>query len=222
VAFEIYEAGRGEYRWLYRAENGKVAARSDRAFDSRSDAETAIDTFKHRVAEAQVAGGTSSRGQVEGTRDRVLGFAEKLAVPIVVAVLAAVSAFLGARSAVEGDVKVKAAEIAFAGSPTLGDVQGRIQMLAQLYPNELGEWKKAAESGDRGTGFLFPTANTARWAFLQLAMQKTACADQVTQLWSDLFGPDRASPQPTANYDVFITGVKPLTPCPNAGASPSP
>jgi hypothetical protein len=195
-------------RWQFRTDGGRVLARSETSYESQSAATEGVETFKTRVSGGQTEDARKPRGEIFGiSLDKVL-------VPVLVAVLAGLGSFLATRGAIENGVKVKAAELAFAGSPTVVEVQNRIALLASLYPNELKEWKDKAQGPD----YLFPSANSARWAFLQLQMQKVACGDQVTQLWRQLFGPDRV-PALDDKPDQWVTGVTVLAACPQAPAS---
>lgn len=212
MPFEVFESRGGRFRWLYRADNGPIVTQSDGSYASRSDAERAIETFKGRVTESGTTAGTKPRESFFG-----LSLKDVL-VPVILALVAGGGSYLGAKLGVEGNIKVKAAELAFAGNPTLVDVQSRIEILAGLFPAELKEWQASA-SNDQ-TDHLFPNGNSARWAFLQLAIQKVGCADQVAQLWSQLYGPERVYMPPNAPYDTWITAVKPLTPCPTVSDSP--
>jgi uncharacterized protein YegP (UPF0339 family) len=222
MPFEVYAVRDGRFRWQYRAENGRIGAKSEGSFGSRQDADRAVETFKERVAGSPTTESTKPRGEVFGSPAL-----EKVGIPLIAALLALVGSFFGATMAVQGDVKVMAAQTAFSGTPTLTDTMGRIQVLAALYPDELKAWGPPEDpknpNAPRPTfnpNVLFPTANSARWAFLGLAMQKVDCADQVTQLWRQLWGPEMATMAPDAKTDTWIEAVKPLTPCPAASPSP--
>jgi uncharacterized protein YegP (UPF0339 family) len=127
MSFEVYRVRGGRYRWTYRADNGRLLAQSDHSYGSKADAERGIATFQQDVAQ----GGTTD---VKKPRESIFGISfEKVLVPVLVALVAFGGSYWGAKIATAGDLKVKAAELAFAGSPTLTELQARISVLAALY-----------------------------------------------------------------------------------------
>lgn len=63
------------------------------------------------------------------------------------------------------------------------------------------------------------SANSGRWAFLQLMMQKVQCPEQIVALWDKLFGPNRVEKRSGEN-DVWITSIT-IVPCPTAHTAPA-
>lgn len=140
---------------------------------------------------------------------------EKFLVPIVVGIAAAGTTIFVSNIEQQGALRTEAAAIAMSGDPTVAEVQGRIETLAIMFPNELKGWLPSEEKQGK-PDYLFPSANSGRWAFFQQVMTKIDCPEQVAALWDHLFGPERQF-QPSNTGDVWA-GTLRLPLCPDVSA----
>ncbi|WP_101297953.1 HVO_2922 family protein [Halegenticoccus soli] len=62
ATFEVYEDGRGEYRWRLRHDNGNIIADGGEGYATRQKAKQGIESVKRNAPDAEVV-------EVAGTRD---------------------------------------------------------------------------------------------------------------------------------------------------------
>lgn len=205
---EVYETSPGVWAWRF-LHGGKEVAHSAETYQSEGEASSALSSFRG----APSAADRGERLSATGGRSRSSWLATfVLLVPFLGAVLSFVGGYAGVRFAAVTDIKTHAVDLVFAGNPTPADVQSRIVSLTGLFPEELKDWQGDAINSN----YLFPSANSGRWAFLQLMMQKLQCPEQIVSLWDKLFGPNRV--EKGTDGDNWITSIA-VVPCPTTPAA---
>jgi hypothetical protein len=136
--------------------------------------------------------------------------AKDVLVPVLVGVIAGLvttaTTLYSVRANAVSDAKATAAGIIFAGNPTPAEIQYRIAAMSQIY-DEID-----LPTPDPNKPFWGDDAELPRLFFLQQAAGKAQCAQQVADLWNQMWGPNRARDE---GHIDWITSVK-LSDCPVA------
>lgn len=57
--FEVYADDRGEFRWRFRADNGRILADSAEGYKAKADCRHGVELVRQKAAEAEVRDTTS-------------------------------------------------------------------------------------------------------------------------------------------------------------------
>jgi hypothetical protein len=150
------------------------------------------------------------------------------AIPLVVALLVLYGTLRTGGLESETSQRLRAAELILADvEPT--EVSRRIAIVSRLMPDVRQDLDKLVDvdalesylANSLSADYqLYWTADEARLAFFNAASAKASCAQEVSELWRLMFGPDRVRDDPNvpgyewaANID--LSGACPVAPSPN-------
>ena len=201
MAFDYFQGDDGKWHWRHRSGDGSVTE-SPQLYDTEAEVREAI--AAHR---ADIAGDPERRvGPPAPPNERrtFLGFSAKdVAVPILVGIIAGLVTTLTTlytvRANVASDARAKAADIIFAGNPTPAEIQFRRAALSEIYP------EIPLPSQDPSIPFWGTDAEIPRLVFLQQAVGKASCPEQVVALWRQMWGPERARDEKHIDWITSVT-----------------
>jgi hypothetical protein len=218
VSFEVYQATDGMWHWSYVLPDGARVEPPPQGLVSQQAVYEAIAEFKQVVSRSETSPVERPQKQ-PAERTTVFGWSAKdIAQPIILGLITFLGGALGAyltltgtRLTAQANERTAAAQILFSGNPTYAEILSRESVVAQLYP----DLNLPTEGDD--PKFIWPTSELKRLYFLQEAVPKAQCVDQLIEIWDQLFGPNRTlETGRTEGITKFA-----VSPCPSPAAPPS-